>query len=284
MFHRTLSIAALALMLAPATAHSTTSVGQPAFDFTKNQLVGGAAGPAWTLSDQRGKVVVLSVLGFSCSECLTDGPSVEADLWQFYETSQPGKVVVVGADIWDGSPADLAGFRNTTGATYPLLLNAGTASGGNLVTAYFDRDNYVIIDQFGIERFSARQQGYSFGRALDVTRMRGLIDSLLTHTAGVGDPGVPAPVAPLTATPNPFRDRTRIDATLPVAATGALEISVLDLSGRRVASLSARSAAGRVSAAWDGRDTGGRLMPSGVYLVRAHAGGMVVTSRVVLLR
>ena len=60
-----LALAALALLLAPATARSTTSVGQPAFDFTKNQLVGTSVGPSWTLSDQRGKVVVLFVLGYS---------------------------------------------------------------------------------------------------------------------------------------------------------------------------------------------------------------------------
>jgi hypothetical protein len=65
MFSRPLAIAALALMLAPATAHSTTSVGQPAFDFTKNQLVGTSVGPTWTLSDQHGQVVVLFVLGFN---------------------------------------------------------------------------------------------------------------------------------------------------------------------------------------------------------------------------
>jgi peroxiredoxin len=285
MSSRTLAIAALAVLLAPSAAHSTTSVGQPAFDFTKNQLVGSSVGPTWTLSDQRGQVVVLFVLGYSCSECLSDGPSVEADLWQYYKANQPGRVIVVGADIWDGTPGALAGFQSSTGITFPLLLNAGTATGGDLATAYFDRDNYVIIDQNGIERFSARQQGYPFGAALDVTRMRNLVDSLLTHPTGVGDPGGPAPATPLVATPNPFRDHTRIDATLPVAATGGLEISVLDLSGRRVASLSARAAdSGRVSATWDGRASDGRPMPSGVYLVRAHAGGMVVTSRVVLLR
>jgi hypothetical protein len=64
MSSRTLAIAALALLLAPAAARSTTSVGDPAFDFTKNQLVGTSVGPAWTLSDQHGQVVVLFVLGF----------------------------------------------------------------------------------------------------------------------------------------------------------------------------------------------------------------------------
>jgi hypothetical protein len=64
MSSRTLAIAALALLFSPARALATVSVGQPAFDFTKSQLVNDAVGPAWTLSDQHGQVVVLFVLGY----------------------------------------------------------------------------------------------------------------------------------------------------------------------------------------------------------------------------
>jgi hypothetical protein len=62
---RWIAATALALLLgAPGVALATNSVGQPEFDFTKNQLVGSASGPAWTLSSQHGKVVVLFVLGW----------------------------------------------------------------------------------------------------------------------------------------------------------------------------------------------------------------------------
>jgi hypothetical protein len=193
---------------------------------------------------------------------------------------------VVGADIWNGTPSGLAGFQTSTGITFPLLLNAGTATGGDLATAYFDRDNYVIIDQNGIERFSARQQGYSYGAALDVPRMKALIDSLLTHPTGVGDPDPPAPAAPILITPNPFHDHVRIGVALSAMPRGAeIEMTVLDLSGRRVATLDTQAAAlGVVSVTWDGRDSNGQPMPSGVYLVRARAGTTQITRRVVLLR
>jgi hypothetical protein len=193
--------------------------------------------------------------------------------------------VVVGADIWDGTPAELSGFKNVTGATFPLLLNAGLATGGDLATAYYDRDNYVIFDQLGIERFSARQQGYSYNAALDVTRMRTLVDSLLSLSLGVGDPNGPAPVAPLVASPNPFRALTRIDAVIPNAENAPTEISVLDLGGRRVATLSVQAVdSGHVRAAWDGRDGAGRSLPPGVYLIHATVGSVQVTRRVVLIR
>jgi len=64
MFSRTLAIAAMTLALAAAPARATVSVGQPAFDFTKNELVNNAAGPAWTLSAHHGQVVILFVLGW----------------------------------------------------------------------------------------------------------------------------------------------------------------------------------------------------------------------------
>ena len=64
MSSRTLVIAALALALAPTRSLATVSVGQPAFDFTKNELVNDAVGPPWTLSAQHGRVVVLFVLGY----------------------------------------------------------------------------------------------------------------------------------------------------------------------------------------------------------------------------
>ncbi|MFI5372039.1 MAG: FlgD immunoglobulin-like domain containing protein [Candidatus Eisenbacteria bacterium] len=192
---------------------------------------------------------------------------------------------MIGADIWDGTPSALNTFKNQTGITFPLLLNAGLDAGGNLVTAYFDRDNYVIIDQTGIERYSARQQGYGYGAALDVPRMRALVDSLITHATGVGDPGAPAPEATLLATPNPFRDRTRIDAAIPSAGASAIEISVLDLAGRRVATLATRGPdAGHAQTTWDGHDDTGRALPTGVYLIRAQAGGLHFTRRIVLLR
>ena len=65
MLSRALAVSAMAVvMAAPTAALATISVGQPAFDFTKNQLVNSAVGPAWTLSEHRGQVVILFVLGW----------------------------------------------------------------------------------------------------------------------------------------------------------------------------------------------------------------------------
>ena len=124
---------------------------------------------------------------------------MQTDLWEYYEAQAPGQVAVVGADIFSGTPAQLQTFRNITGATYPLLLNASVAAGGNMYVTYGDRDNYVVIDRDRVVRFSARAQGYNYGAALDVPRIRALVDSLLASPTGVGD----GPASVSRVTPNP---------------------------------------------------------------------------------
>lgn len=84
----------------------------------------------------------------------------------------------------------------------------------------------------------------------------------------------------LASAPNPFRDRTRIACTLPVA--GALQVEVLDVSGRRIRTLaSGPHAAGTHTLQWDGRDLAGAPVRAGLYLVRATSTGSTRSLRVV---
>jgi len=46
-----------------------------------------------------------------------------------------------------------------------------------------------------------------------------------------------------------------------------LRFAVTDLSGRRAHEVEAQAVAGRTSFSWDGRSTGGPLVPPGIYLV-----------------
>jgi len=82
--------------------------------------------------------------------------------------------------------------------------------------------------------------------------------------------------------PNPVRAHASFTLTLSEAATSRLE--VFDAAGRRVRMLldGVRSA-GRNTIAWDLADDAGRRLPSGLYLVRAQAGGREWTRRVVVL-
>lgn len=83
--------------------------------------------------------------------------------------------------------------------------------------------------------------------------------------------------------PNPFRRATTLELALPRA--GRVRLDVFDISGRRVATLAdAAFPAGRHAIVWDGRDTAGRPVATGVYFLRLAANGEDRRTRVLRLR
>jgi hypothetical protein len=75
----------------------------------------------------------------------------------------------------------------------------------------------------------------------------------------------------LHAFPNPFSRRTSL--RMPSGACRPASIAIFDAGGRRVRSIPERGIErGALSAAWDGRDDRGRLLPDGVYYLRLATG------------
>ena len=117
------------------------------------------------------------------------------------------------------------------------------------------------------------------------------LDSLWTffNAGGSWTVGVPAnPAAAgertrLAVSPNPAAGPAHLAWTLP--ASGRVTLEVLDVTGRRVASLfEGDAAAGPHALRWDGRDASGRAVPPGVYLARLVTPGAVATTRLVRVR
>jgi hypothetical protein len=79
--------------------------------------------------------------------------------------------------------------------------------------------------------------------------------------------------------PNPTRGHFAITAPLEPGISATLEI--LDISGRRVATVRGPSGSQLV---WDGRDRAGRLAAPGIYLYRMEVGKHLKEGRVVVLR
>jgi len=78
--------------------------------------------------------------------------------------------------------------------------------------------------------------------------------------------------------PNPFNPLTVIEFGLP--ETADITLTVLDARGRRVADLvSGRFPAGKFKSVWDARD-----LPAGVYYGRLHAGDLVKTIKMSLVK
>ncbi|MBM4117431.1 hypothetical protein FJ251_06745 [bacterium] len=94
----------------------------------------------------------------------------------------------------------------------------------------------------------------------------------------------PATFALLPAQPNPFNPSTTIRFALDSPAR--VDLDVLDCSGRCQRRLLAGASrpAGSQAVVWDGRDGEGRLLASGLYIIRLQTGGRAASQKLVLLK
>ena len=103
---------------------------------------------------------------------------------------------------------------------------------------------------------------------------------LFTCATGARDYGA-APRGEARLYPNPFRpDGTARARLLPAGLANDAEVTLYDLNGRRVRSLSLLEA----EDGWDGRDERGRLVGSGVYLVLVTSAGGKAEGKVAVIR
>lgn len=86
--------------------------------------------------------------------------------------------------------------------------------------------------------------------------------------------------------PNPFQHEMRIDYVVPArAATRSLDLSIFDAGGRLVRTLFRGTGhTGEQSASWDGMDSAGRRVGSGVFFCRLRAGAEDAGRRVIVIR
>lgn len=98
-----------------------------------------------------------------------------------------------------------------------------------------------------------------------------------------GVPGVPAELRLYPCKPNPFNPSTMTRFDLPEA--GPVHLGIYDVRGRLVRTLVEGSLpAGSHQATWDGRESAGRAVSSGIYFARLEAAGKVETVRMGLVR
>jgi len=103
------------------------------------------------------------------------------------------------------------------------------------------------------------------------------------ETVDVPDGSVVAKVRMGQNVPNPFNPTTRIDFAL--EQPGSIEITVFDISGRRVATLhDGELAAGEHYVTWDGRTDQGNPATSGLYLYVLKTPTDQVSRRMMLVR
>ena len=93
---------------------------------------------------------------------------------------------------------------------------------------------------------------------------------------------LPQPQASLTAYPNPFRTLTSLCFDL--AKAGKYELCIYNIRGQLVKTTKQEATnSGKQEYAWDGRDSKGTQLGSGIYLVRLKAGKHQVTKKISLI-
>jgi len=182
----------------------------------------------------------------------------------------------------------IASFNNGPGAV--AITGSGTFRIGGEVALMEQLTLDLDIEGRPTERFDSGLKPVSvpFPRIDISCAVHGFYcyDSVLIVNAKPADAGAEDGVRPAgleTPRPNPFDRQTVIAFVLD--QPGPVDLTVVDLEGRRVRSLVAGQSMGKgaQSAAWDGSDGDGRAAPAGVYWVLLRWPGGVDQRRVVKL-
>ena len=117
-------------------------VGDLAPDFTLNYTDGNE----FTLSQLRGKVVMLQFTASWCGICRNEMPHIESDIWQRHKDN--ADFVLVGVDR-EESKEVVEAYTKKLGTTYPMLLD----DKGDVFASYAVRKSgitrNVLIDRDG---------------------------------------------------------------------------------------------------------------------------------------
>jgi len=82
--------------------------------------------------------------------------------------------------------------------------------------------------------------------------------------------------------PNPFNPKTKISFDLPI--NSEIKIIVYDITGRKISTLADRMySAGQYTVSWDGKDTTGKSVASGIYVVTIESSFGVDQKKMVLV-
>ncbi|WP_289055465.1 peroxiredoxin family protein [Carboxylicivirga marina] len=133
-------------------------------DFSLTSL----SGTTVSLQDFDNKVLVMFFLGNSCPACKTAAPKIQTQIADAYASNS--NVAIIGLDQWNGTKASVQGFKNTTGITFPLLLNASKVA-SDYNTTY---DRLVVVNKDGDIVFKGTQ-----GASKDIAAALSIIDDSL---------------------------------------------------------------------------------------------------------
>lgn len=252
--------------LSAAPAFTQVNIGQVVPDFSYVDT----NGEIHMLSDYRGKVVFLALIGWGCPFCRAEAPSTETDIWQYYKSD---KFQAIALDTWNGSLSQATTYLNLTKITYPLLINAGNALNSFGMTY----DNYLVIDHQGVLRYSSANNG-GLGERYRLNEIKNEIETYLAKT-GLNTAPIPLDIEIMQNYPNPFNAVTTIRFSLLKGSIVSLEI--YDIRGRIIETLIDNKF---LTPSDHFRDWNPIGLPTGVYFYRLRADNFDVTRKMLLIK
>lgn len=255
--------------------------------------------------DAAGDVYVSGFNDFSVHKYTSTGGSLLD--WTSISGSRPSGVVVLGNTVhvvqWDASVVEQFDTDGTPLGSFDAFLVNGTdveldASDQLWVVDYsanearlFTSDG-VLVDAFGGPGTGPGEFNGLQGIAIGLDGSIYIADESNGRVQRFGDPitsdvdlpiGLPDPLAIHPLAPNPCR--TSVELTYSTPRAEPLRMTVTDVLGREVATLSdGPVAAGEHRLRWTPEQSDGRRLPAGVYLVRLAGRSGVQTTRLVVTR
>ena len=214
-------------------------------------------------------------------------------------------VYSIGFDGDDTLPVEFSAFTAVAGSGNKVSLQWITQSETNLVgfRIYRGRDldlnSAMMLNTFISATNTSQTQVYVFAdkeipengnyfywlQCLDLdgsTQTFGPTSALVNFT-DPGTPGIPLVQGINRAYPNPFNPRTRIQ--IGVLGSGPAKLTVFNLKGQVVkVLLDEFRQEGTYSLDWDGTDSRGKNVPSGVYQLVLKQGGKSFSSKLTLIK
>ncbi|HKJ79503.1 MAG TPA: T9SS type A sorting domain-containing protein [Prolixibacteraceae bacterium] len=240
---------------------SAQNVGGVAPDFTLKTL----NNQDYTLSGNRGKVLLVFLIGYNCPLCIASAPTVKSKLIDEFIANSNFQAIII--DTWDGSSTGVQNFKNSTNLS-GIYLQKGSKVATNWSTTY---DRLVVIDSQGIMVFKGNSNAGNDAEAAKAEVEKAL-NKLVTS---VGDFQHDNQFSVEQNYPNPFSNQTEIKLYLPEPETVSLKI--MDVSGKELIQKLQQFPAGK-NALEIKRDD----LTDGIYYYRVEASSGSFTGKMIV--